>query len=287
LIKIETVAGLREALSPFRKVDKRIGFVPTMGALHTGHLSLVELSKRASDVTVVSIFVNPTQFGPNEDFTKYPRTLEADATLLEIAGVDVLFLPSVVEMYPDGATTSINVGELATVFEGAIRPGHFDGVATVVAKLFNQVEPDLAFFGQKDAQQVAVLKKMVRDLCCNVEIVIGETARETDGLALSSRNRYLSATERKESSGICVTLVKVLGDVTAGKTLRLAVEDATRYFQTICPNATLDYLDIVVIETFRKMDSFNGVDKLLIVIAARFGSTRLIDNLVIDRPTIL
>ncbi len=285
MLKVETVHELRAALHPMRSAGKRIGLVPTMGALHRGHLSLVELSKRSNDVTVVSIFVNPTQFGPKEDFSKYPRTLDSDSEALSKAGVDILFVPPNEEMYPAGAATSIRVSGVTDGFESAIRAGHFDGVATVVAILFNQVQPHTAYFGQKDAQQVSVIKRMARDLNFPIAIEIGETVREPDGLALSSRNRFLSKTERKEASGICVTLIKVLTDITTGATNAQAILDATRYFSRICPNATLDYLEIVDPETFRKTDSFKDADKLLVVIAARFGLTRLLDNLIIDRPT--
>jgi pantoate--beta-alanine ligase len=282
---LETVAALRSELEPYRFAGKTIGLVPTMGALHAGHLSLIDRSRKETDVTVVSIFVNPKQFGPSEDFSKYPRTPEVDADLLRNAGVDILFHPSAIEMYPAGDSTSITVKGITDEFEGAIRPGHFDGVATVVAKLFNQVQPNIAFFGQKDAQQVAVIKQMVRDLQFPIKLRVGETVRERDGLALSSRNQYLSQKQHIEATGVIATLQRVSIALGLGKDIKSALSDASHYFSITCPDASLDYLEVVNIETFCKMDSFKGVEKLLVIIAARFGATRLLDNLIIDRPT--
>ncbi len=283
---IETVAELRSALGLARSQGKQIGFVPTMGALHEGHLSLVRLSKQQTDVTVVSIFVNPTQFGPNEDFSKYPRTLDSDESLLINANVDFLFLPDATEIYPEGHSTSIKVGLIGRTFEGAIRPGHFDGVATVVAGLFNIVQPDLAFFGQKDAQQVAVIRKMVRDLHVPVEIVVGPTSRESDGLALSSRNRYLSHNDRKEAVALWKTLEATSETLRAAKEISAAVRNGMTTFEKHAPQGRLDYIALVDSETFQPIDSFESIDLQsyppTLVIAARIGETRLIDNIIVE-----
>jgi pantoate--beta-alanine ligase len=276
----ETIADLRRVIGEARKSGKSIGFVPTMGALHQGHLSLVHISKQRFNITVVSIFVNPTQFGPNEDFAKYPRTIEDDKRLLEKEGVDILFLPSVQEMYPDGRTTSIHVGEVTELFEGAIRPGHFDGVATVVAILFDAVQPDGAIFGQKDAQQVAVIKRMVRDLAFPINIIVGDTSREKDGLAMSSRNRYLSPDERQEAVSVSRALKLVIKMLSENQSVEKAKSAGISEFERLSPNAKLEYLDIVDSETFRPVTSFEPLRQpVTAIIAARFGSTRLIDNL--------
>lgn len=283
---IETIAELRSALGLARSQGKQIGFLPTMGALHEGHLSLVRLSKQQTDVTVVSIFVNPTQFAPNEDFSKYPRTLDSDESLLIDANVDFLFLPDATEIYPEGHSTSIKVGLIGRTFEGAIRPGHFDGVATVVAALFNIVQPDLAFFGQKDAQQVAVIRKMVRDLHVPVEIVVGPTSRESDGLALSSRNRYLSYNDRKEAIALWRTLEATAETLRAAKEISAAVRNGMTTFEKHAPQGRLDYIALVDSETFQPIDSFESIDLQsyppTLVIAARIGETRLIDNIIVE-----
>ena len=291
---IHTTAELRAALTLLREQGKRIGFVPTMGALHEGHRSLVRLSKQDSDVTVVSIFVNPTQFGPTEDFERYPRTLEADASLLIEEEVEFLFAPTVDQIYPNGHSTHVHPGAIATLYEGARRPGHFDGVATVVSILFNIVQPQIAYFGQKDAQQLAVIRRLVADLAFPIEIVAAPTIREPDGLALSSRNRYLTPAERKEAAALSKTLFLVrdlLLDRHSPAHAKVAGMDE---FQRFAPHAILDYLDVVHPETFQPKASFEvsegleepsptgrGQGEGLIIIAANLGSTRLIDNLVI------
>ena len=280
---IHTIAELQEALSSERADGKTIGFVPTMGALHEGHRSLVRLSKKQADITVVSIFVNPTQFGVGEDFDRYPRTLESDSKILIEDSVDYLFAPDAAEMYPKGFSTSIHVKDVSDMFEGAIRPTHFDGVATVVYLLFQAVQPTIAFFGQKDAQQVAVIKRMVRDLKMPVKIVVGETIREGRGLALSSRNRMLDETAVAESDALYAALQTVRNRVFLGD-----APDATKLagiakFERIAAHGKLDYLDIVDSETFQPVTSFERIGTpLTIIIAARFGATRLIDNMKID-----
>ena len=281
---ITTASELRQHLDRERAAGRTVGFVPTMGALHHGHRSLVQLSKQQADVTVVSIFVNPTQFGANEDFDCYPRTIEADTELLKEDEVDVLFLPDRSEIYPAGHATTIHVAGVTEGFEGAIRPGHFDGVATVVAILFGMVGPDLAFFGQKDAQQVAVIKRMVRDLGLPVRIVVGPTIRETGGLAMSSRNRYLSPEAQSQAKVLSATLERVRTAVLAGETVSAAVEGGRKLYEQGAPEgATLDYLAMVDAETFREVGSFEAItavrSEAVIIIAARFGAVRLIDNL--------
>jgi pantoate--beta-alanine ligase len=247
-----------------------------MGALHEGHLSLLGLARSDTDVVVMSIFVNPLQFGPREDLAAYPRDEERDVTLAGAAGVDVVFVPDLSEMYPAEATTIVSVGGVAGLLEGAHRPGHFDGVATVVAKLFNIVEPDRAYFGQKDAQQVAVIRKLVEDLDFDVEVEVGPTVREPDGLALSSRNAYLTPEERPRA----VALYRALR---AGESVLLAggsIASAEERMQTELDSDGLevDYATAVDPATFGEASGAT----ILLVVAARLGSTRLIDNLLVS-----
>lgn len=252
-----------------------------MGALHEGHLSLVRLSKMHTDITVVSIFVNPTQFGPSEDFSKYPRTIEQDMSKLVEAEVEFLFLPEASEIYQKDASTSIVVDGVTAGFEGAIRPGHFSGVATVVASLFNIVQPSIAYFGQKDAQQVAVVKRMVRDLHIPVKIEVGDIIREDGKLALSSRNRYLNDAEHLESLSLSQLLTDLKQKVESGTSWEAAKTDAIHFLEQQAPNAALDYLEAVDSETFQKLTSFGDVDSFTAILAVRFRSTRLLDNIVI------
>jgi pantoate--beta-alanine ligase len=282
---IRTISDLRKRIADLRKAGKTIGFVPTMGALHAGHLSLVGMSRKVCDVTVVSIFVNPTQFAPHEDFSKYPRPIEDDAALLEKEGVNLLFLPEASEIYPEGSSTFVVVEEVSKEFEGFVRPDHFRGVATVVSALFHIVMPDKAFFGQKDAQQVAVIKRMVRDQHFPVEIVTGDTLREADGLAMSSRNRYLSADDRRKATTIYRTLSAIESFMDSGYSLADAKLAGMKIFSEAAPDAVLEYLDFVHPETFQRIESFNEAEKIVVVIAARFGSTRLIDNIVLSPKT--
>lgn len=280
---IRTIGELRSRLAGLRKAGKRIGFVPTMGALHAGHLSLVKMSRSVCDATVVSIFVNPTQFAPNEDLAKYPRTFDEDAKLLEAEGADIIFYPDASEMYPEDSSTFVTVDEVSKEFEGAIRPQHFRGVATVVSALFHIVMPDVAFFGQKDAQQVAVIKRMVRDQHFPVEIVVGETVREADGLAMSSRNRYLAPEDRRKATTLYRTLEAIESFMNSGYSLADAKLAGMKVFSDAAPDAVLEYLDFVHPETFQRIDSFNEAEEIVVVIAARMGSTRLIDNIIL-RP---
>lgn len=278
---LQTIQEIRAAVAAVKKAEKTVGFVPTMGALHDGHLSLVELARKDADVVVVSIFVNPTQFAPHEDFDKYPRTIEDDARLLIERDVEFLFLPSIQEIYPTGARTFVEVRDIPSDFEGAVRPDHFRGVSTVVAALLNIVQPDFAFFGQKDAQQVAVVKQMVRDLHFPVQIVVGETVRENGSLAMSSRNRYLSETERSQSEILSRVLFSIKDQVLRGTSFGHARAEALALLAKQAPMAQLDYLDMVDPETFQKLTSFEGRYEATVVIAARFGATRLLDNIVI------
>lgn len=265
---------LAQVLQPGRGAS-RIGFVPTMGALHEGHLSLVAAARDAADVVVLSIFVNPLQFGPNEDLASYPRDEERDLRLAEAAGADLVFLPSVAEMYPEGRSTTVSVGELGTVLEGTDRPGHFDGVATVVAKLFNLVQPDVAVFGQKDAQQVAVIKKMVKDLSYAIEILVAPTVRETDGLALSSRNAYLTAEERPSATALYRAL-RLGAQTVADEGFEAA--EKSMWDLLVAEGLEPSYARAVDPDTFGSPSLGSDV---LLVIAARLGKTRLIDNMLV------
>ena len=255
----------------WRSERRSIGLVPTMGALHAGHLSLVELARRENDVVVVSVFVNPIQFGPDEDFARYPRDPDRDARLLGEGEVDAIYEPRTELMYPPGASTRVHVGGIAEPLEGKARPGHFEGVATVVTKLLAAVEPDRAYFGQKDAQQVAVVKRLVRDLDLGVEIRVGPIVREEDGLALSSRNVYLDPAERKAAASLSDALRDAARAYAAGERdpVRLRAVLVARLRAE--PLADLEYAELVDAATFEKPGT-------LAVIAARIGKTRLIDN---------
>lgn len=271
---------MRAASRDLRRAGKRLGFVPTMGALHEGHLSLVRTARASCDAVAASIFVNPTQFGPNEDLAKYPRTFDRDRELLEREGVKLLFAPSVEEMYPAGAMTWVTVEGLSDKLDGRSRPGHFRGVATVVAKLFHVVEPDVAFFGQKDAAQVAVIRRMVRDLNLPVQIVVCPIVREPDGLAMSSRNAYLSPDQRKQALVLHRSLVRVqdlvaAGERDAGKLLTAGREELARE-----KSVRLDYFEIVDPDTLDPRPDISG--GALAAVAAFVGSTRLIDNILLE-----
>ncbi len=275
--RIHTIAEMKSACRQL--AGRTLGFVPTMGALHEGHLSLVRASKARCDVTAVSIFVNPLQFGPSEDLAKYPRTLDRDAQLLEELGVDLLFVPGVDEMYPSGAKTYVLVNELSDKLDGASRPGHFRGVATVVAKLFEITRPDCAFFGQKDAAQVAVLRKMVSDLNLDVELVICPIVREHDGLAMSSRNVYLSPEQRQQALVLNRSLRRVQSAVEAGELHAATLIEIGKQVIATEPGARLDYFAIVDPDT---LDPVTDLSRgALIAVAAYVGPTRLIDNIVV------
>jgi len=275
---ITTVAELRGAVARERLGGKRIGFVPTMGYLHNGHLALVEMSRAECDVTVVSIFVNPTQFGPNEDLSVYPRDFQRDEKLCRGAGVEILFAPDAQEVYPTQFQTSVEPGELANPLCGAFRPGHFRGVATVVSKLFNMVQPDVAFFGQKDFQQCAVVQRMVADLNLPIEIVTVPTVREPDGLAMSSRNRYLSEEQRRRALAISRGLFAAEAEFRSGeRDAEKLSAIAKRHLERV---DELQYLELVDSATLKPAESSLSRPAALCV-AAYVGSTRLIDNVIL------
>lgn len=258
---------------------RSIGFVPTMGALHTGHRSLVQAARRRCDIVVASIFVNPTQFAPNEDFSRYPRTLEEDCRMFEMEGVDLVFTPTAEAMYPAEATTFVDVAGVSERLDGASRPGHFRGVATVVAKLFHIVQPDFAFFGQKDAAQVAVLRQMVRDLDFPLEMVVCPTVREPDGLAMSSRNRYLSAQERRQALSLYRALTAAQKLAADGEQAAAALLLAMRTTLQGEPAVRVDYLAVVDPDTLLPLDDISA--GALLAVAAYLGNTRLIDNILL------
>ncbi|HRT05855.1 MAG TPA: pantoate--beta-alanine ligase [Kiritimatiellia bacterium] len=279
---VESAQEMQQAALALRAAGKRIGFVPTMGNLHDGHLSLVRIAKRHSDVVVVSIFVNPTQFGPNEDFAAYPRTFEADCALCAAEGVDLVFYPSVPEMYPEGASVAVTENALSRTLCGAARPGHFNGVCTVVAKLFNLVLPHVAVFGEKDAQQLRVIRRMVRDLRFPVEIVSGPTAREADGLARSSRNQYLTAEQRPQAVCLRRALDEAERLFAAGERDPRKLVAAMRAVVAQAPAAKIDYIEIVDDETLQPLAG-PIARPALAALAVWVGTPRLIDNAVL-RP---
>jgi len=260
-----------------RRRGAAIGFVPTMGALHEGHCSLMREARKRSDAVVVSIFVNPTQFGPNEDFAQYPRDAKGDAALCRRENVDALFMPTADAIYPKGHDTKILVGRIGEVLEGAFRPGHFSGVATVVAKLFQMVRPDIALFGQKDYQQTIVIKQLVRDLNFPVRIVACPTVRENEGLAMSSRNRYLSVEERNASRVLFKALQKGRERIQRGERDAAAVRDAMALLIQEQPLARIEYVAIVHPDTLKEVVRIEG--QVVLLLAVWIGQTRLIDNL--------
>ena len=270
---------MRTAVQAVRSAGKSVGLVPTMGALHEGHLSLVRAAKAACDTVAVSIFVNPLQFGPQEDLAKYPRDFEGDSKRLESEGIDFLFAPSVAEMYPATSATYVEVEGLSTRLCGGSRPGHFRGVATVVAKLFHIVEADQAFFGQKDAAQVAVLRRMVKDLNFPVEIMVCPIVREPDGLAMSSRNAYLNREERKAALLLYRSLTEVERRFAQGDRNPTNLIEAGKHVLAQEPAVRLDYFSIVDPDTLTPIQELTG--KTLVAVAAFVGRTRLIDNTVL------
>ena len=272
---------LRERVGEARASGLRIGFVPTMGALHEGHLSLVRLARRETSFVVASIFVNPLQFGPSEDLARYPRREKEDARLLEKEGVDLLYLPDPARFYPEDFSTAVEVAGVSEGGEGARRPGHFRGVATVVAKLFQQVQPDVAVFGRKDLQQVAVIRRMVRDLDFPLSLVVGETVREEDGLALSSRNAYLSLDERRRAADLSRALLACRARAAHGVSdPRRLEEDARRQLEAA--GLAVDYVEAVEADTARRAQTV--APGVALTAAVRLGKTRLIDNVFLLDP---
>jgi pantoate--beta-alanine ligase len=275
-----SISEARSACRDARANHRRVGLVPTMGALHEGHLSLVRAARAQCDVVAVSIFVNPTQFGPAEDLSKYPRQFERDCRLLEQEGVDILFAPSIEEMYPQGAISWVVVEGLSEKLDGRSRPGHFRGVTTVVAKLFHVIEPDAAYFGQKDAAQLAVIRRMVRDLDFPVEIVACPIVREADGLAMSSRNAYLNREERQRALVLQRSLQEARRQFDAGERLAARLIAAAKEVFVREPQVRLDYFEVVDPETLDPVEHISG--RTLVAVAAFVGTTRLIDNVVLE-----
>ncbi|MBP7056074.1 MAG: pantoate--beta-alanine ligase [Candidatus Omnitrophica bacterium] len=275
---VDSISRMSTLSKLLRKEGKTVGFVPTMGYLHEGHLSLVSTAKKHTDTVVASIFVNPLQFGPSEDFEKYPRDFKRDETLAMNGGVDILFYPSLKEMYPEGHSTYIKVENLTSGLCGASRPCHFRGVTTVVAKLFGIVKPSVAYFGQKDAQQAYVIKKMAEDLNMDVEIKILPTVRESDGLAMSSRNIYLSDAERADAAVLYKSLTKAQSLLEAGERRPEVIIREMTAMISEAPSAKIDYIHIVDTKSLKPVDMISG--EVLVALAVLIGKTRLIDNII-------
>jgi pantoate--beta-alanine ligase len=276
----KTIQSVRKLVQAARRGGKKIGLVPTMGALHAGHISLIKAAKRKCDFVVVSIFVNPTQFGQGEDFQKYPRQLKIDLKLCRKAGVDLVFVPAAKEMYPYENLTWVKVEKLSEPLCGRFRQGHFRGVATVCAKLFNIVLPDLAFFGQKDAQQGIIIKRMVADLNMPLKIIICPTIREESGLALSSRNQYLTGRQKQDAATIYQSLRTAMKLIKSGVRNSNLLKTQMKKILNQIPSLKIQYISIVDAETLRDLNRISG--KVLIAIAVKLGTTRLIDNIIVD-----
>lgn len=276
---LRTPAALRESASALRRSGKRIGLVPTMGGLHEGHLSLLRLARPLCDKLVMSLFINPTQFGPGEDLDRYPRDEKGDHAAAEECGVDIIYSPDASSMYPSGFQTSVTVAKLASPMCGAGRPNHFEGVATVVTKLFNAAQPDVAVFGQKDAQQLAIIRQLVSDLDFGIKIVGAPIVREADGLAMSSRNAYLRPDARKQATCLFRGLSSAKQRFDEGATDASTLIGAARAVVEAQPLATLEYLDLRDAKTLEPVDKVGA--PALLALAVAFGQTRLIDNLVL------
>jgi pantoate--beta-alanine ligase len=276
----KTSAEVRAAVAQARNQGRVVGLVPTMGALHAGHVSLIRAARAETGFVVVSIFVNPTQFGPNEDFTRYPRTWDADLKVCAAEGVDLVFAPETTALYPPGFCTYVEVHGLQNVLCGAARPGHFRGVATVVLKLFNIVQPDVAYFGQKDAQQARILEQMVLDLDVPVRLRICPIVREPDGLALSSRNQYLDPGQRRQAVVLTKALNAARRQIEAGERDARVIQRGLKERIADTPGAVLDYAAVVDAVTLQPLERLQG--ELLLALAVKFGSTRLIDNILIS-----
>lgn len=274
---VENIKEIREIVKREKQAGKSIGFVPTMGYLHEGHLSLIKKAKEQNDFVVVSVFVNPTQFGAGEDYETYPREIERDSNLAKSVGADIVFNPSVEEMYPEGYQTDVEVQKITKMLCGASRPGHFKGVTTVVCKLFHIVNPDRAYFGQKDAQQVAVIQQMVRDLHMDLKIISCPIVREIDGLALSSRNTYLNEEERKAGLILSKSLFKAQVMIENGEHDGVKIRDFIIGNIDKEPLANIDYVEVLNAYSLEKVDELKG--EILIAIAVKIGKTRLIDNI--------
>ncbi len=280
MVTVEMINEVKELVRAARKAGSRIGLVPTMGYFHEGHLSLIRRAKRENDLVVVSLFVNPAQFGPNEDFSSYPRDLKRDQDMATGAGTDILFVPKQNEIYPAGYQTTIEVTEISRGLCGAARPGHFKGVATIVLKLFNIVEPDRAYFGEKDAQQLRVIKRMAADLNCRIEIIGCPIIRESDGLAMSSRNAYLTHPERQAATVLFRTLQTAKRQIDSGERDPQKLQQMMRNIIESEPLATPEYIEIVDSITLEHQATISG--EILVALAVRIGKTRLIDNLTLS-----
>ncbi len=280
LVVAKTVAEVRQHVAAARAGRAKIGLVPTMGALHEGHISLLDAAAAETTHVVASIFVNPAQFGPHEDLERYPRPLEQDLLVCGLHGVQLVFVPTVQEMYPPKYRTYVEVHGLQDVLEGASRPGHFRGVATVVLKLLNIVQPDVAYFGQKDAQQARIIGQMVHDLNVPVELRVCPIVRAQDGLALSSRNQYLGAEQRQQAAALHRALQEAAHLIRAGEHNAAQIRQVLQERIDAAPAATLDYAAVVDAESLQPLERLGGT--VLIALAVRFGSTRLIDNIMID-----
>ncbi|WP_165251882.1 pantoate--beta-alanine ligase [Adlercreutzia sp. ZJ304] len=277
---VSSIAEVKDAVAQWRTSGHAVALVPTMGYLHAGHESLMDAARAACDKVVVSVFVNPIQFGPNEDYDSYPRDLDHDAAICETHGVDLIFHPEVQEMYPEGFATYVSADALAETLCGASRPGHFRGVCTVVNKLFNIVQPNMAFFGQKDAQQLAIIKRMVRDLNMNVQVVGCPIVREEDGLAKSSRNTYLSTEERQAALVLSRAVKKGYAAVEAGERNAAKLKQLMADVLSAEPLARIDYLEVVDGLTMQPIDTIN--ESVLVAMAVYIGNTRLIDNFIFE-----
>jgi pantoate--beta-alanine ligase len=282
MVRAPTIAELRAVLRDRRSGGARVGFVPTMGALHEGHLALIHTARAHCDVVVMSIFVNPLQFGPTEDFARYPRDVEGDAAKAAARGVDVLFTPSREEMYPGGRTVEVRPIALADEWEGAVRPGHFTGVLTVVTKLLNIVQPDVAVFGQKDIQQATLIRAMVRDLDLPVGIIVAPTVRDTDGVALSSRNAYLSPDERRRAQAIPQALDTIAAEFASGERDAARLEQVGRAALLSAGDVEIEYLALMDPILLRRVE--RATAGTIVALAVRVGATRLIDNAILTEP---
>lgn len=278
---IRDVAQMQRRSNTLREAGKRIGVVPTMGYLHEGHLSLIRIARQHTDTVITTLFVNPAQFGPNEDLSRYPRNFERDLALATDAGTSILFAPDTNDMYPEGYSTYVNVEGITDLLEGKSRPGHFRGVATIVAKLFNITKPHVAVFGQKDAQQVAVIRRMVEDMNVDLELIIGPIVREPDGLAMSSRNSYLSGTEREEAVVLSKALALAERRIKSGERRCAPILLGMRELITSSSSGKVDYISCADNRTLQELEQLERGDEVLVSMAVRFGTTRLIDNTVV------
>jgi len=278
---ITNIKEMQYTSEVFRLQGKRIGIVPTMGYLHDGHLSLVKIAREHSEVVIMTLFVNPTQFAPNEDFHNYPRDFERDKRLAKRAGVDILFAPTNEQMYPEDYLTYVETEKITKILEGKFRPTHFRGVTTIVAKLFNLTKPHVAVFGQKDAQQLVVIKQMVKDLHFDIEIIAAPIVREADGLAMSSRNVYLSPDERKQALVLSQSLQVAADLISKGERKSSAVRDAMAKLIMSQPSARIDYISLADPEKLEERETLTEGETVLISLAVRIGKTRLIDNVMV------